>query len=60
MKANVGSVDKGLRIVAGIAIIIWGIMAENWLGAIGVVPILTGVINFCPIYPLLGFNTKKS
>lgn len=60
MKNNVGSIDKYLRIAAGIAIIAWGVMAENWLGAIGVVPLLTGSINFCPLYSVLGLSTQKS
>ena len=60
MKVNVGSIDKNLRIVAGLAIIAWGVMSNNWLGAIGLVPLATGLINFCPLYSLLGFNTNKT
>jgi hypothetical protein len=60
MKVNVGSIDKNLRIVAGLAIIAWGVIANNWLGAIGLVPLATGLINFCPLYSLLGFNTSKT
>ena len=60
MKVNVGGIDKNLRIVAGLAIIAWGVIANNWLGAIGLVPLATGLINFCPLYSLLGFNTNKT
>ena len=60
MKVNVGGIDKNLRIVAGLAIIAWGVIANNWLGAIGLVPLATGLINFCPLYSLLGFNTSKT
>lgn len=59
MKANVGGIDKTIRIFAGLAIIGWGIASQNVLGAIGLVPLLTATINFCPIYPLLGINTCK-
>ncbi|WP_027853693.1 YgaP family membrane protein [Marinobacterium litorale] len=60
MKANVGGIDRILRIVVGLALIaatlagalpVWG-----W---IGVVPLLTGLVSFCPVYSLIGVCTKK-
>jgi membrane-associated protease RseP (regulator of RpoE activity) len=58
MKANVGGIDRVLRIVVGLVLIglaIAGIGAPwTW---IGVVPLLTGVFSFCPFYPLLGINS---
>jgi hypothetical protein len=60
MKINVGGIDKNLRIAAGLAVIAWGVIANNWLGAIGLVPLITGFVNFCPVYALLGFKTSKT
>ena len=54
---NIGTIDRVIRVVIGLAIIVWGDMNENWLGAIGVVPLLTSAIGFCPLYTLLGINT---
>lgn len=58
MKANVGGIDRILRIVAGLVLIglaIAGIGAPwTW---IGVVPLATGLFKFCPFYPLLGINS---
>ena len=59
MKANVGGIDKTLRIVAGIAIIAAGAFYQSWWGAVGVVPLFTGVFGFCPFYPILGLSTNK-
>ncbi len=59
MNPNVGGTDKILRIVVGLALIGWGVATKNWLGAIGLVPLLTALINFCPLYTLLGINTGK-
>lgn len=58
MKANVGGVDKILRIVLGVALIAWAAFlgGPTW-AYIGVVPLLTGLVNFCPIYKLLGIST---
>ncbi|NWF37020.1 MULTISPECIES: DUF2892 domain-containing protein [unclassified Mariprofundus] len=63
MKANVGTIDRVLRLVAGAALIAFGYMgglASPWnavaIGA-GSVFVLTALIKFCPLYPLLGINT---
>ena len=59
MKANVGSIDKILRIVVGLALILLAAFHYiGWWGYIGVVPLLTGLFNFCPAYTLIGLNTK--
>jgi hypothetical protein len=58
MKLNVGSLDRALRIVAGVALI--GLTVAGTIGPwgwIGVVPLATGLVGFCPVYPLLGMNT---
>lgn len=58
MKANVGGIDRIMRILAGLVLIglaVAGIGAPwTW---IGVVPLVTGVFSFCPFYPLLGINS---
>jgi membrane-associated protease RseP (regulator of RpoE activity) len=59
MKANVGGVDKVLRMVLGVALIAWAAMGGPAWAWIGVVPLLTGLFNFCPLYALLGMNTCK-
>lgn len=59
MKSNVGGIDKTLRLVVGLAIIAWGVLTHNWLGLIGLVPLLTALVNFCPLYTMLGINTGK-
>lgn len=58
MKANVGSIDKLLRIGGGAVLI--GLAATGLVGAwgwIGIVPLLTGVFGFCPAYSMLGIKT---
>ena len=57
MKANVGGIDRILRIVVGLALVAWAIMGGPVWAWIGVVPLGTGLFGFCPIYPLLGMNT---
>lgn len=57
MTANVGSADKIIRIVVGLGLIGWGIYAKNWLGAIGIIPLATAMLNWCPLYTVCGANT---
>ena len=58
MKANVGGIDRILRIVVGLVLVALAVTGTVGLwGWVGVVPLATGVFGFCPIYPLLGFSS---
>lgn len=60
MKTNVGGLDKTLRIVIGALLIVLAFMGTIGVwGYIGIVPLLTGVFNFCALYSILGISTKK-
>ncbi|BCB08566.1 MULTISPECIES: YgaP family membrane protein [Halomonadaceae] len=61
MKANVGGIDKVARIVVGLILIMLALTGTigAW-GWVGVVPLATGLFNFCPLYPLLGISTCKN
>ncbi len=61
MNANVGGIDKVLRMTVGIVLI--GLTLTDMIGVwgwVGVVALATGLINWCPLYPLVGINTRKS
>ncbi len=58
MKANVGGIDRILRIVIGLALI--GLAVTGTVGIwgwIGIVPLLTGLVRWCPVYPLCGISS---
>ena len=58
MKVNVGTLDRTLRVLAGLVLI--GLAAGGVVGVwgyLGVVPLLTGLFRFCPAYTLLGLST---
>jgi hypothetical protein len=59
MKLNVGSADRVIRIVVGVAICAAGWYYHSWWGLIGLVPIVTAAIGWCPAYLPLGLSTKK-
>ena len=60
MKQNVGSTDRTLRMIAGIAIIAAGVYYGSWWGAIGAVPLLTAALGWCPAYVPLGISSCKT
>ncbi len=60
MNKNVGSIDRTIRIIAGIAGIAAGIYYGSWWGAVALVPLLTAFLNWCPAYSLLGISTCGS
>lgn len=57
MTANVGNIDRIIRILAGIALIAWALMGGPVWAWIGVLPLATGLFRFCPAYSLLGINS---
>ena len=58
MKLNVGGMDRILRIVVGLVLIALAATGTvGWWGWLGIIPLLTGVVRFCPLYPLVGINT---
>ncbi|MBO6948838.1 MAG: DUF2892 domain-containing protein [Rhodospirillales bacterium] len=63
MTANVGGVDRILRIIVGIALIAFAVFSQHeyavW-GWVGIVPLATGIIRWCPAYLPLGIKTCKT
>jgi hypothetical protein len=61
MTTNVGGVDRTLRIIAGVALLAWALFGPpggySWIGYIGIVPLLTAILSWCPAYSLVGLNT---
>jgi hypothetical protein len=62
---NVGTVDRGLRIVVGLAVLgaavgLYGVSNTTSWGWIGIIPLLSGLMGWCPAYGLLGVKTCKT
>jgi hypothetical protein len=58
MTRNVGGWDRWFRIVLGLVVIGVGIYFKSWWGALGAIPLLTGLVRWCPLY--LPFGTSTS
>ena len=57
MKRNVGNVDRMIRILLGLVIIALGFYFNSWLGAIGIIPLFTATVGWCPLYLPFGLST---
>ena len=60
METNIGTVDKTVRVVAGVALLSLLFVLEGnlrWVGLMGIVPLATALFGYCPLYSLLGVKT---
>jgi hypothetical protein len=62
MTTNIGGIDRVVRIIVGLALIAFALfgpadIAWKWIGWIGVVPILTALVGWCPAYSMVGLST---
>ena len=60
MKANVGGIDKVVRIIVGLGLLSLIFIAEGaarWWGLVGLVPLGTALAGYCPLYAILGLST---
>ncbi len=66
MKTNVSNFDRVIRVVAGVVLLVlgWaGIVGGGWglvFKILGFIPLITGLVGFCPLYALLKTGTKKA
>ena len=61
MTVNVGMFDRIVRVIIGAGLLYFALLAQptgyNWIGWIGVIPILTALVGNCPLYSVLGVST---
>lgn len=60
MKTNMGGVDRVIRGVVGLVVIGGGFYFKSWWGAIGLIPLATAFIGWCPAYIPFGFSTRRT
>jgi hypothetical protein len=60
---NVGSIDRMVRVVLGLALLsLWFVLSGpvRYVALVGLVPLLTAAIGFCPLYTLIGLKTNRT
>jgi len=61
MKMNEGTLDRVLRVIGGVVILALAFVGPKtpW-GYLGLIPLITGMVGFCPLYALVGLNTRAA
>ena len=57
MKCNVGKTDRVIRVLLGLVLIVLGLYFNTWWGAIGVIPLVTAAVGWCPLYVPFGLSS---
>lgn len=60
MKHNVSNTDRIARVLIGLIMIGLGVYFQSWLGVIGIIPLATAALGWCPLYTLLGISSCKN
>jgi len=63
LQPNIGKVDAVIRYLVGIVLLLMIVLTEGpwrWLGLIGIIPIVTAAVSFCPLWRLFGINTHEN
>jgi hypothetical protein len=60
MQKNVGTIDRVLRVVLGVVLLVLVYAGPaRWWGLVGLIPLATGLVSFCPLYTLLGIRRSR-
>ena len=57
MRTNEGTLDRTLRIALGFAMLALAFTGHAWLALLALLPLLTGIFGYCPVYRLFGIRT---
>lgn len=62
MSPNVGTLDRALRVIAGLLLMVlaWLGFLPTWAGYLGAIPLFTGLVGICPLYRMLGVGTRAA
>lgn len=59
MQCNVGTTDKIIRVIIGLVIMAAGYYYQSWWGIIGIIPLMTAAVGWCPLYVPFGISSCK-
>ena len=59
MQINIGTTDRGIRLIIGIVIVSLGLYFKSWWGLVGIIPLATATMRVCPAYLPFGLSSVK-
>jgi len=59
MKKNMGQKDRTVRAILGVVMLVYAVVFQNLVGLIGVIPLVTAIVGYCPLYEVLDVTSNK-
>jgi len=59
MEKNMGQKDRAVRAFAGVIMLVYGVVFQNLVGIVGLIPLVTAIIGYCPLYEILGVTSNR-
>jgi hypothetical protein len=59
MKQNMGETDRTVRLLIGGSMLVSAVVFQSWIGLIGLIPLVTAAVGYCPLYTVLGKTTNR-
>ncbi|NTU57574.1 MAG: DUF2892 domain-containing protein [Chlorobiaceae bacterium] len=59
MTKNMGQKDRAVRAIFGVLLLMYGLIFQNLIGVVGLVPLVTAIIGYCPLYSILGVTSNR-
>lgn len=59
MNSNMSKTDRTVRFLAGGVMLAYGVVFQNFVGAVGLIPLVTAYLGTCPFYDVLGISTNR-
>jgi hypothetical protein len=59
MKRNIGDIDRDIRLILGMVLLVIGVMLNSWVGLVGIVLLGTGILDWCPIYAIFKLDSYR-
>lgn len=59
MEKNMGQKDRAVRAFTGVIMLVYGVVFHNLVGIVGLIPLVTAIIGYCPLYDVLGVTSNR-
>ncbi|ACF10927.1 conserved hypothetical protein [Chlorobaculum parvum NCIB 8327] len=59
MKKNMGQKDRTVRAILGVVMLVYAVVFQNLVGLIGLIPLVTAIVGYCPLYEVLEVTSNK-
>jgi hypothetical protein len=59
MEKNMGQKDRAVRAFLGVIMLVYGVVFQNLVGLVGLIPLVTAIVGYCPLYDIFGVTSNR-